>query len=246
VSAAPGDHPPFRDAEAWLAARGVVREPIRAEPVPATGPPGEPEPAAPPPVSAREAERLAGQASADAQLRSADAAALPDPDSPRLEDDVAAAVAFIRRSAGTAPQSEGRLRDKLSDRGFAPAAIEPALDRARSERLVDDDALAAALVQERRAKGHAGARIRRDLADRGFEPATIDRALGSAADEDPEAAAFAIARVQAERHSAAPAEAAFRRVVGYLVRRGHPEALARKVAREAVFAVRDRERSARR
>jgi hypothetical protein len=39
-------------------------------------------------------------------------------------------------------------------------------------------------------------------------------------------------------------ETAYRRVVGYVARRGYPEALARKVAREAVFASRDAQRAA--
>jgi regulatory protein len=248
---------PFRDAEAWLAERGVQREPIRLAPVPdeaaAPAPPdraadaaSETVPAAPdaPPLSAREADQLARQAAADAAQRQADAAATPDLGRRHLEDDVAEAVAFIRRSTSSAPQAEGRLRDKLVSRGTPDVVIDQALQRARAERLVDDGAMAVAFVAERRRKGHAPTRIRQDLAARGFDPDTIATALAASGDEDLEAAAFAVARERAATLTGLPTETAFRRVVGHLVRRGYPEALARKVARQAVFRSRDEQRTA--
>jgi regulatory protein len=259
---------PFRDAEAWLAERGVRREPIRLTPAPdetpgdgarapAAGPPpdgtatsaGAPDgvataPADAPPLSAREAGQLARQAAADTAQRRADATAAPSPDRRHLEDDVAEAVAFIRRSTSSAPQTEGRLRAKLAARGTPAVVIDQALARARDERLVDDAAMAAAFVDERRRKGHAPTRIRQDLATRGFDPDTIAAALAPRADEDLEAAAFAVARDRAASLTGLPTETAFRRVVGHLARRGYPEALARKVARQAVFRSRDEQRTA--
>jgi regulatory protein len=275
----PGDAPPpFRDAEAWLAERGIEREPLRIPPAPPPDEPAEPvddpatghrrdvsipeastEPAAATmpsssvapgaagpaaDITPRDITRLAEQAAADAALREGDAAATPDPTGRHLEDDVAAAVAFVRRSTAGAPQSEGRLRSKLAERGVPSVVVEQALVRARRERLVDDPALAAALVDERRRRGHASSRIRSDLRDRGFDDATIAAALADTEGEDPEAAAFAVAQERAARLTGLSAESAFRRVVGYLARRGYPEGLSRKVAREAVFASRDPERAA--
>ena len=247
--------PAFKDAEAWLAARGIERDPIdlRAEPEP-TGEPVGPAEAAdaadgageastPARISARDVGRLAGQATADAQLREADATAVPVHGA-GLEDDVAAALSFVRASTSAAPQAEGRVRAKLADRGWAPAVIDATLARARRERLVDDPAMAAALVAERRAKGHAVARIRRDLRERGFDDAVLAVALGDAEREDPEAAAFAVARAKAAALTGVTAETAFRRVAGHVARRGYPEGLARKVAREAVFTAREAERTA--
>jgi regulatory protein len=269
--------PNFRDAEAWLAERGIERDPIdltvapepSAEPAgsgvapqgvetapvppPVDGPPAGGQSSSPGPtsgadsrheaISARDVGRLAGQAAADAQLREADAAALPAV-SGGLEDDVAEAISFVRASTAAAPQAEGRLRSKLADRGWPVAVIDATLDRARRERLVDDPAMAAALVAERRAKGHAVARIRRDLRDRGFDDAVLTVALGDVDREDPEAAAFAVAASKAAGLTGLTAETAFRRVVGHVARRGYPEGLARKVAREAVFTARDAERTA--
>jgi regulatory protein len=250
VSVAGGARP-FKDAEAWLAERGVAREPVVA-PVAAPGAEQAPsdEGAAPPaatspepPIGSREAARLAAQAAADRATAEAERAASPRT-TPALEDDVARAVAFVRRSTASVPQAEGRLADKLRERGFAPEVVRLALERARRERLVDDAAMATALVEERRRAGHAPARIRRDLAARGFDVTTLDAALATAEAEDQEAAAFAVAVDRAGRLTGVETETAYRRVVGYVARRGYPEALARKVAREAVFASRDAQRAA--
>ncbi|MEX2504778.1 MAG: regulatory protein RecX [Egicoccus sp.] len=257
------DGTPFRDAESWLAERGIERDPIRvpltppeppaddtpaptssAAPVPA---PADPDPAPAddtPAPSRREALRLAADAMDAAVRRADERATTPDPQAHRMEDDVAEAVAFLRRSTSMAPQSEARLRDKLAERDTPAPVIEQALERARRERLVDDAAMVVALVDERRAKGHAPARIRRDLRERGFGGELLDAALASAEREDPEAAAYALATEKAQRCTALAAEAAYRRVAAFVVRRGYPEGLARKVAREAVFSARDAQRTA--
>jgi len=197
-----------------------------------------------PSVGAREASRLAGQAAADADLVADEARAHPDTRQPRLEDDVAEAMAFVRRSTSATPQAEGRVRTKLAERGWPSAVVDLALERARRERLVDDPAMATALVEERRAKGHAPARIRRDLRERGFDDNVLDAALGAAESEDPQAAAFAVAQEKAATLTAVPTETALRRVAAFVARRGYPDGLARKVARDAVFASRDPEQTA--
>ena len=258
---------PFKDAEAWLAEQGVERNPLRVplEPpaVPDAAEPSGPaeegraedtHPAEPdhghsargegPPVSARDAARLA-QASAEETLRRADEAAAARPqDAPRLEDDVAEAVAFVRRSTANAPQAEGRLAGKLSERGYPTSVVEQAMQQCRRSGLVDDQAMARALVDEGRRKGHAPLRLRTDLKRRGLSSAAIDAAMAEIADQDPEAVAFALARAKADTLSGVAAETAYRRVVAHLARRGHPEGLARKVAREAVFTAREDERTA--
>lgn len=206
-----------RSAEDWLEERGVLPEAVTAD----TGDGLRPEP--------------------DVDVGTPEA-----PPTSTLEDDVAVAMGFLRRSANTAPQSEGRLRDKLVARGSSSKVIELALARARRARLVDDDALAAALVAERRGRGHAPARIRRDLRERGFTDDVLEIALGPAQAEDLDAAAFAVALDKASRNTAVPADTAFRRVAAHVQRRGYPDGLARKVAREAVFSTREDERNAER
>ena len=251
---------PFRDAEAWLAERGVRRERIHVRTDTAAGGEGQqrpassdavPDPGRPtedahgPSVRTREAQRLA-TASADETLRRHDeaAAAPAGRTEPRLEDEVADAVAFVRRSTATTPQTEGRLSSKLAERGHAPGVIEQALARCRAAGLVDDAAMATAIVDEGRRKGHAPTRLRADLRRRELDEQVIATVVGPVEEQDPEAVAFDLARRKAATLTGVSAETAFRRVVGHLARRGHPEALARKVARAAVFDARDPERTA--
>jgi regulatory protein len=252
-----------RDAEAWLAERGIERQPIRLTPQPgevadlaggeaAGSPVGVPVadplagdgPGSGPPPSAREATQLAEASRAEAERQAADAAATRPPPASSLADDVAEGLAFVRRSTANAPQSVGRLRRKLAERDTPAAAIDLVIERAHAERLVDDAAIAASLVEERRAKGHAPSRLRRDLAARGFDVQVIDGALAAVEAEDQEAAAFAVARDKADRLTGVDAETAYRRTVGYVARRGYPEGLARKVARLAVDVTRDPARTA--
>lgn len=227
------------DAERWLADRGVPREPVATPEPPDAGA------VQAPPPSPAEVRDLARQAAADAPpspagTPDAEPAGGTDPASTATRaDDVDAALAFIRRSTANAPQSEGRLREKLADRGHDETTVDDALGRANDAGLVDDDALLEALIAERRARGHADRRLRRDLRDRGFTGPQVDDALARHAHADPAAAAFEVARAHAARNRGVDAEAAVRRTVGALVRRGHGEALARKAARDAVYADRE-------
>lgn len=246
-----------RDAEAWLAERGIRREPIRLTPTEAEAAAAtedRSEPVVPdaaseraragPDASAREVAQLADAVAAESERRLAEAEATRPPPASTLADDVAAGLAFVRRSTANAPQSVGRLRRKLADRDTPAAVIDLVIEGAHAERLVDDLAMATSLVDERRAKGHAPLRLRQDLAKRGFDPQLIDQVLAPVEAEDQEAAAFAVARDKASRLTGADAETALRRTVGHVARRGYPEGLARKVARQAVDVTRDPERAA--
>lgn len=246
-----------RDAEAWLAQRGVRREPVVARPPADAPPPGPAEVRDLVRQVARDRAMDGGTDGRDAGIPAdgvegtdavvaadgADRGALtPVP----AAGGAAGALAFVQRSTANAPQSEGRLREKLRDRGHPDAEIEAALAAARERGLVDDAAMLAALIAERRARGHAEPRLRRDLRARGFDGATVDAALAAHRDTDPLAAAFGLAREQAVRQRAVPPDAAVRRITAYLTRRGHGEAVARKAALDAVHADREPQRSAER
>ncbi len=223
-----------KDAETWLAEHGVAREPIgRDRAVAGDGRIATPDTAATSsevPSAARTAPRTDTPVATDAATAG--------------DETVAQALAFIRRSTMGSPQSEGRLRTKMRERGFDDAAAEHALTHARAARLVDDAVIAAAFVDERRRRGHAAARIRRDLLAREFDHSTVEHVLAQAEREDPSAAAFALARERAQGMSGLEPETAFRRIVGHLTRRGHTDGLARAAARQAVFAERETERVA--
>ena len=238
--AAGPDTESFRSAEEWLAQQGIRRDPIRVDTT--TLPPAPPTPD-PTPDSAPTA--LGGDGDDVPAATGEDGA--PDEDAPRLEnleDAVSRAVGFIRRSTAMHPASEGRLRDKLAGRDTPRRVIDLALEQARRERLVDDRALTFALAEERRAKGHAATRIRMDLRQKGLPDDLIAEALAGTEREDPEAVAFGVGRDKAPSYAHLDAETAYRRLVAYLARRGHPEGLARKVAREVVYVERESERTA--
>lgn len=245
------DGPPFADAEAWLAARGVRREalvvrPPAADPAAPTveGPPDQP--AGQPGV--QRADRAAhSPANRPPREPGQEPAREPaqEPAQPPLEDQVAAALRYARRSTAAAPRSEARLLQAL-ERRFPPVVAAVALQRARAHGIVDDRAFAVALVDDARRRGHAPLRIRTTLERRGFPPEIIDPVMAAVEDTDPEAAAFALARRRVGALRTTDPETAFRRLVGYLARRGYTEALARKVARQAVFHDRDTQRTAER
>ncbi|MGH3442654.1 MAG: regulatory protein RecX [Nitriliruptorales bacterium] len=161
-----------------------------------------------------------------------------------LGDEVSRAVAYALRATANTPMSEGRLRRRLGERDVPAAVIDLAMERARTEGIVDDGALAAALVEEGRRKGHAPLRIRTDLQRRELPEAAIEAALATIGDRDEEAAAFDVAQRRAASYRGVDAETAFRRLTGFLSRRGYTDGLSRKVARQVVFHDREPERTA--
>jgi regulatory protein len=219
-----GGQRPFRDAEEWLAERGVAREPIRPAPPSTTSP--------------------AGPAGTRSDHGPGDAEPVGDGVGGRLEDEVSKAVTYARRATARTPMAESRLRRRLEDRDHRAAVVEEALRRCRQQRIVDDQALAAALVEEGRAKGHAPLRIRTDLVRRELPEEVVEDALAAIGDRDEEAAAYDVAIRRAAQLRGVDAETAFRRLAGYLARRGYTDSLSRKVARQAVFHDRERERTA--
>lgn len=242
--AAAGDAP-FRDAEAWLAARGVTREPLRID-LPAAS-----EGDARTPVSTREAVRLATEAPAPPEEPGTEGASADDDVIGEvvrrdLSDEVSAAMAYARRATANTPKSEARLREAMERKGYTGVVADLAMERAVKERLVDDAAFAVALVSEGRRKGHGPSRLRQTLAKRGIPAALIDAAVEDVEAEDQQAAAFAVARKRAERLRGVDPEAAYRRLVGYVARRGYPEGLARKAARDALWTDRESQQAAER
>ncbi len=209
----------FKDAEAFLAELGVERVPL------VVAVPDEDEGADERAhVSLAEAERIATE--------------LP------LDDEaVAAALATIVRSTNAAPASEGRLRARLLERGHDEHVVDEALRRAREQRFVDDVGLSTALVAEWQTSGHAPRRIRDSLRKRGFYEAVIERAVAPVEEQDQYAVAFDLAVTRAKALAHLDAETAYRRVVGFVARRGHGEGIARKAARDAVYDARADDRT---
>ncbi len=149
-----------------------------------------------------------------------------------VDREVEAAVGFILRSTRQRPQTEAELAAKLRDRDVPAHSIKAALARARELGAVDDAAFARAWVTERgEQRGYGAARLRQELVRRQVPDPVIDLALTQLADRDEEATATQLA---SERFARLPdsleAEKVASRLVAFLVRRGYPQGLARRVA----------------
>ncbi|HSJ43476.1 MAG TPA: regulatory protein RecX [Euzebyales bacterium] len=143
-----------------------------------------------------------------------------------------AAVAFVLRATRAWPQTAAELRAKLSGRGHEATVIDAALTRGAELGAVDDAAFARAWVADRgMIRGYSVARLRQELRRRQVPQPLIDDALAQLEDRDDIAVATELARTRAQRLPATLApEAVARRLLGFLARRGYPEALARRVA----------------
>jgi len=133
---------------------------------------------------------------------------------------------------GSRDRTEKELRERLTRRGCAPAAIDAAMERLMAARLVDDESLARRYVEVRLAERPSGAiRLAQDLHRRGVDRVTIDRVLEEFADRiGTQEAAVDLLRRVANRYRGLDSTTARRRMYGMLARRGFdPERTARAV-----------------
>lgn len=154
------------------------------------------------------------------------------PAAPALSDEVKSALAYLLKSTAQRPQTEAELRDKLRRREVDDDVADAAIAEAKRLRAVDDAAFARAWVDDRgRERGYGVARLRTELRRRRVPDDLVDEALRRLDDRDDLAVATDLA---AQRAATLPAslspETVARRLVAYLVRRGHPPALAQRAA----------------
>jgi regulatory protein len=128
-------------------------------------------------------------------------------------------------------RSAAELRTRLIARGFPPPVVERVLERLQEAGLQDDGRFAEQYASDAAARGAAGRRINRDLLGRG-----IDRELAVVASterpEVEEQRARAAARKRAATMHGTVPEVRFRRLIGFLARRGYDADLCREVAAE--------------
>ena len=145
----------------------------------------------------------------------------------------ARAVAFdlLSRKAWTRRE----LGERLGRRGAPPAVAEAVVADLEARGHVDDRAFAAAWAESRaRGRGFGSRRLREELTAKGVARPLVEQAVRAAfadTDEATRARAAAARRLPVLRR-AAPEQAA-RRLHDYLVRRGFPSEIVRRVVREA-------------
>ena len=149
-----------------------------------------------------------------------------------LDEQAQRAYAYVLRSTQQRPQTRAEVAAKLRRRDVDAAAIQVVLRRAEAVGVIDDRAFARAWVEDRgRKRGFGQARLRSELRNRQVDEALIDEALAALDDRDEMTVAMELAAERARQADAGadPVKVA-RRVVGYLVRRGYPPAVAQRAA----------------
>jgi regulatory protein len=126
------------------------------------------------------------------------------------------------------------LRTRLIRAGFEREDVEAELDRLQEVSLIDDARFAAEFVEhalDRRLEGRRS--IAANLSARGLDRGVIEGALQAASGDDADRLAR-LAEARADRLRGLPPDAAHRRLVSFLVRRGHDPAAARAAAAGAL------------
>ena len=128
------------------------------------------------------------------------------------------------------PQSRAALRQRLLRLGYAEAAVDGALDRAREDGYLNDQEYAASLVR-RRTKGRGHALIAQELRAKGIDELTAGPALATV-DADLEAEqALALGKSLLARRHLADRQALVNYVGPRLSRRGFSSGLVYRVCR---------------
>ena len=128
------------------------------------------------------------------------------------------------------PQSRAALRQRLLRLGYAEAAVDGALDRAREDGYLNDQEYAASLVR-RRTKGRGHALIAQELRAKGIDELTAGPALATV-DADVEAEqALALGKSLLASRQLADRQALVNYVGPRLSRRGFSSGLVYRVCR---------------
>lgn len=133
------------------------------------------------------------------------------------------------------PRTRAELERALARRGVRPDAATAVLDRFAEVGLIDDEAFAQGWVSSRHAgKGLGRRALTVELRRRGVDAETISAAVSAVSADDEEVAARALVERRLRTMEGLPPETRIRRLVGMLARKGFSQALAVRVARDAV------------
>ncbi|MCS5479176.1 recombination regulator RecX [Corynebacterium sp. YIM 101645] len=154
-----------------------------------------------------------------------------------------AKAAVRRRALGlldVRARSRQELRERLIEAEFEPVVVDDVLDDLAAVNLIDDAAFAREWVRQRHARRGKSTRVlEQELRQKGIDSATRAEALDQIDAADEEATARALAEKKARTIREAPADRAetdkaLRRIVGVLARRGFPQGMSLRIAREAL------------
>ena len=150
-------------------------------------------------------------------------------------DPEAVARQICLRMLTAAPRTRAQLASALRRRGVPEAAAEAVLGRFADVKLIDDAMFANAWVESRHhGRGLSGRALAAELRHRGVASADIQAALDRLGPEQEIATARSLVARRLAATKGQPAPARVRRLIGVLARKGYSQALAYRVAREAL------------
>ncbi len=131
--------------------------------------------------------------------------------------------------------SEREVRAWLSSRDVPENDVEQWVERVQRLGYVDDLRMATHLVDKLVARGGKGRQvIVQKLGERGIDRSTAAEAVSHLDDDSEQAQATELAVARASRMGSLPAEAARRRLHGFLARRGYSSAIIREALQHAL------------
>lgn len=146
------------------------------------------------------------------------------------EDAYRAAIAMLSRKARTSRE----LADALKRKGYDPETIQACLQRLRDRRMLDDASYAKRFAEQRTIGHRKGSRlIRQELLQRGISRDEAEQALAAIDERVELEAAFALARKKWPQLKGDHRERKMK-LVGYLLRRGYPGDVVRKVVEQVI------------
>ena len=139
----------------------------------------------------------------------------------RALDEVGRATEAAVRLLGRRPRSVREVRDRLRQRGFAPEAIEAAVEKLEGWRYVDDADFARYWVENRERHKPRGRRLlEQELRQKGVDREVVRETI-EAAELDEAAAALEVGRAKLRSYAGLEPPVVRRRLGGYLARRGY-------------------------
>jgi regulatory protein len=139
------------------------------------------------------------------------------------------------RMLTAAPRTRAQLAGALRRRGVPEETAEAVLGRFADVKLIDDAMFANAWVESRHhGRGLSGRALAAELRHRGVASADIQAAVDRLGPEQEIATARSLVARRLAATRGQPAPARVRRLIGVLARKGYSQALAYRVAREAL------------
>jgi regulatory protein len=190
------------------------------------------------PSRARAGHRTPGGPSDDAggeDSAGGQADGAPGEESRAGTDPEAAARQICLRMLAVAPKTRAQLAGALRRRGVSEDAAEAVLGRFAEVGLIDDALFASAWVESRHyGRGLSGRALAAELRTRGVPADDIKAAVGGLDPEQEIATARSLVARRLEATRGEPTLTRVRRLIGVLARKGYPQALAYRLAREAL------------